>query len=127
MNWLLGVAISTTRRYRDGYRCAVTEHNIARGDRVLRVSETGDPAGKPLFYFHGTPGSRLDVAFAERLATDGGVRMVAFDRPGYGGSTPAAFSLSSVAYDAAAVADALGIDEFATLGQSGGGPFSLAA
>jgi len=67
------------------------------------------------------------MAFAHDLAASVGVRLVSFDRPGYGGSTVAPFSLSSVAYDTAVIADALGIEDFATLGHSGGGPFSLAA
>ena len=56
-----------------------------------------------------------------------GVRLVSFDRPGYGGSTPAPFGLASVAADAHAVADGLGVARFATLGLSGGGPGALAA
>jgi pimeloyl-ACP methyl ester carboxylesterase len=105
----------------------VIERDVRRGDRTLRVREAGAPSSSTVIYFHGTPGSRLDMAFADQLAADLGVKVVSFDRPGYGGSTPARFSLSSVALDAAAVADALGIGEFATLGQSGGGPFSLAS
>lgn len=105
----------------------MTEFDLRRGNRVLRVREAGDPDGSPVVYFHGTPGSRLDMAFADDLAAETWVRLVSFDRPGYGGSTPARFGLRSVAEDAAAVADKVGIDTFATLGQSGGGPFSLAA
>ena len=78
-------------------------------------------------YFHGTPSSRLDLCFGEQLAAECGVRLVSFDRPGYGGSTPAPFGLASIAADAHAVADELGIAGFATLGQSGGGPGALAA
>jgi len=77
-------------------------------------------------YFHGTPSSRLDLSFGEQLAAECGVRLVSFDRPGYGGSTPAPFGLASIAADAHAVADELGIAGFATLGQSGGGPGALA-
>jgi pimeloyl-ACP methyl ester carboxylesterase len=40
---------------------------------------------------------------------------------------PSPFSLASVGNDALAVAEALGIAGFATLGHSGGGPFALAA
>jgi len=105
----------------------MTETDLARGDRVLRVRDAGDPQGHPIVYFHGTPGSRLDIAFADGLAVEAGVRLVSFDRPGYGGSTPARFGLVSVADDVAAIADALGIDRVATLGLSGGGPFALAA
>gem|GEM_PF-3965023 len=103
------------------------EFDAVRGDRSLCVRDAGDPNGNPIVYFHATPGSRLDLAFADDIADKLGVRIVSFDRPGYGGSTPAAFGLVSVASDAAAIADELGIDRFATLGQSGGGPFSLAA
>ncbi len=67
------------------------------------------------------------MAFADELAAEQAVRIVSFDRPGYGGSPPVAFGLVSISHDVAAIADALGIDRFATLGQSGGGPFSLAA
>jgi len=105
----------------------VTETEVSVGDRVLRVRDAGDPQGHPIVFFHGTPGSRLDIAFADDLAAESGVRLVSFDRPGYGGSTPAPFGLVSVAEDVAALADELGIDGFATLGHSGGGPFALAA
>src|SRR5215217_1433172 len=102
----------------------MAESDISIDDRVLRVRDVGHPQGSTVLYFHGTPGSRLDLAFADDLASELGVRLVSFDRPGFGGSTPVEFGLVSVAEDAAAVADRLGIDRFATLGQSGGGPFS---
>lgn len=97
------------------------------GDRTLRVRDAGDPQGKPIVYFHATPGSRLDMAFADDIAANAGVRLISFDRPGYGASTPYQFGLVSIARDAEAVADKLGLGRFATFGQSGGGPFSLAA
>ena len=103
------------------------ELEIARGDRVLRVRDAGDPDGAVVIYFHGTPGSRLDLSFGEPVVAEQGVRLVTFDRPGYGGSTAAPFGLASVAADAHAVADALGVARFATLGMSGGGPGALAA
>jgi pimeloyl-ACP methyl ester carboxylesterase len=75
----------------------------------------------------GPPGSRLDLCFGEDIAAEHGVRLVSFDRPGYGGSTAAPFGLAAIGADAHAVADGLGVDRFATLGQSGGGPGALAA
>lgn len=105
----------------------MVETEVLRGDRILRVLDAGDPEGSPIVYFHATPGSRLDMSFARELGEELGVRLVSFDRPGYGGSTPSPFGLTAVARDAEAVADALGLTRFATLGQSGGGPFSLAA
>lgn len=103
------------------------EIDLRRAGRVLRVRDGGAPDGRVVMYFHGTPSSRLDLTFGEQWAREHGVRLVCFDRPGYGGSTPAPFSLHSVALDAQAVADQLGCDRFATLGQSGGGPFALAS
>jgi pimeloyl-ACP methyl ester carboxylesterase len=103
------------------------EMEIDRGERVVRVRDAGDPDGAVVMYFHGTPGSRLDLRFGEELAARRGVRLVSFDRPGYGGSTPAPFGLASTGGDAHAVADALDVARFATLGVSGGGPGALAA
>ena len=103
------------------------EMEIDRGGRVLRVRDAGDPEGAVVMYFHGTPSSRLDLCFGEDLAAERGVRLVSFDRPGYGGSTPAPFGLASIGADAHAIADELGVARFATFGQSGGGPGALAA
>jgi pimeloyl-ACP methyl ester carboxylesterase len=106
---------------------SMTETDLDVGDHRLRLRDAGDPYGSPVLYFHSTPGSRLDMAFADDAAAELGVRIVSFDRPGCGHSTAAHFGLASIARDAAAIADALSIDRFATLGQSGGGPFALAA
>lgn len=104
----------------------VRECEVDVGGHTLQVREAGDPDGKPLVYFHGTPSCRLEPAFADRPAAELGIRLVSFDRPGYGESPAVPFSLASIARDTALVADALGIERFATHGQSGGGPFSLA-
>ena len=92
---------------------------------TLRVRESGDPDGEPVLHFHGTPGCRLEMAWADQLLADAGVRWVAFDRPGYGGSPPTAFSVASVARMAVEVADQYGLERFRTSGWSGGGPFAL--
>ena len=103
------------------------EIEVDRGGRVLRARDAGDPGGPVVMYFHGTPGSRLDLSSGEQDAADSGVRLISFDRPGYGGSTPAPFGLASIAADAHAIADELGVAQFAVLGLSGGGPYALAA
>lgn len=103
------------------------EVEVDRGGRVLRVRDAGDPGGAVVMYFHGTPSSRLDLCFGEELAAGRGIRLVSFDRAGFGGSTPAPFGLAAIAADAHAVADELGVARFATLGLSGGGPGALAA
>jgi pimeloyl-ACP methyl ester carboxylesterase len=83
----------------------------------------GDASGRPIVFLHGTPGSRL---FAPQ-ASPSGIRLVTFDRPGYGRSTPLAVpSLSAVAEIVARIADDLGLERFAVAGFSGGGPYALA-
>ncbi|WP_127783718.1 alpha/beta hydrolase [Rhodococcus sp. X156] len=103
------------------------ELEVQLGRRTVLVRDTGPSGASPIVYFHGTPGSRLDLRFGDAVAASLGVRVVSFDRPGYGRSSPAPYSLTSIAHDVAAVADAVGLDRFATLGWSGGGPFALAA
>jgi len=69
----------------------------------------------------------LEMAWADDIVVAAGVRLIAFDRPGYGGSTQASFTLASVARMAVELADQFGLDRFRTSGLSGGGPFALAA
>lgn len=55
------------------------------------------------------------------------MRLISFDRPGYGGSERLpGRRVADVAADVAAIADAMGLDTFAVVGRSGGGPHSLA-
>ena len=99
----------------------------ATDGRALGVAQWGDLDGTPIFSLHGTPGSRLgrppDEAALGRL----GARVITYDRPGYGASErdPGRQVVDCVA-DVAAIADALGIGQFAVTGASGGGPHSLA-
>jgi len=86
----------------------------------------GDPGGVPVIYFHGTPSSRLLAASGDEAAVRQGVRLIAANRPGYGAAPDAPSGLSSVAQDTLALADALGLNRFAVLGVSGGGPYALA-
>jgi pimeloyl-ACP methyl ester carboxylesterase len=62
-----------------------------------------------------------------RDAAERGIRLIAYDRPGYGGSDRrAGRTVADVAADIDAVADALGLERFGTWGASGGGPHALA-
>ena len=91
--------------------------------RSLELHEGGDPDGFPIVVHHGTPSSGL---LYERWATEG-VRLVGFDRAGYGGSTRNhGRDIAAVVADVEALADALGLERFATWGISGGGPHALA-
>ena len=72
---------------------AAREQDLQIEGITLRVRESGDLSGQPVLHFHGTPGCRLEMAWADHLLADAGVRWIAFDRPGYGGSTSTAFSV----------------------------------
>ena len=100
----------------DGERGRDTDITATDG-RTLRVRSTGPDDAPVIVYCHGTPDSRLTIDICARLTTSSPVRLVALDRPGYGGSTPAPFGLASVAVDTATVLDALGIERFAVLGR----------
>lgn len=101
---------------------------VLPGGRRLGFAEFGVPKGKPLFWFHGTPGARRQIPPAARLAAQHlGVRLIGIDRPGVGDSTPHRYrSLLAWAHDLGVAADHLGIDRFALIGLSGGGPYLLA-
>src|SRR5205807_9443897 len=95
--------------------------------RELAWLESGKPRGTPVFMFHGTPGSRLQVSFDEKAISASGVRFIAPDRPGYGHSSfHPGRTLADWASDVAALADHLKIERFAVAGVSGGGPHAAA-
>ena len=104
------------------------EHQVAVEDgRVLQVLERGDPNGRPVLVHNGSPNSRLMYEPDVRLAEGQGVRMISYDRPGYGGSTPQpGRTVADCAQDVRAVAAGLGIERLAVWGISGGGPHALA-
>jgi pimeloyl-ACP methyl ester carboxylesterase len=102
------------------------EFDWTEGGIILRVRDAGAPDGFPIIHFHGTPGGRLEQAWADDVVAAEGVRLITFDRPGYGGSTEVPFSLRSVADLALALADHLELGRICTMGLSGGGPFALA-
>jgi pimeloyl-ACP methyl ester carboxylesterase len=104
------------------------EHTVTTADgRELRVQEAGDPGGTAVIVHNGTPMSRLLFRPCIEDAEARGIRLIGYDRPGYGGSTPQpGRSVADAAADVAAIADALGIDRLTTWGISGGGPHALA-
>jgi pimeloyl-ACP methyl ester carboxylesterase len=100
---------------------------ITNEGRVLAVEEWGVPDGTPVFYAHGTPMSRLARYPDGRLFDDLGVRLITYDRPGFGASdTHPGRRVVDAAGDIAAIADACGVDRFPLFGVSGGGPHALA-
>lgn len=96
--------------------------------RKLAYADYGDPGGKPLLYFHGWPSSRYQAAFLDEEASQRGLRILAPDRPGVGGSDRCpGRSFGDWPKDVAAFADRLGLDRFRVIGVSGGGPYALSA
>jgi pimeloyl-ACP methyl ester carboxylesterase len=110
-------------RVRRSSRVATTHTLRSADSRTLEVHEIGDPSGFPVLMHHGTPASGLPY---EPWATPG-VRLLAYDRAGYGGSTRLpGRDIAAVAGDIEWIADALELERFATWGISGGGPHALA-
>jgi pimeloyl-ACP methyl ester carboxylesterase len=104
-----------------------TRIHVLRDGRDLAYLEFGDPGGFPVFYCHGTPGSRLEGAFPDRAAKAHGFRIIAVDRPGFGRSTfQPDRTFRDWPADVASLADALGVGEFGITGHSGGGPHLFA-
>ncbi|GLX24890.1 alpha/beta fold hydrolase [Streptomyces lavendulae] len=100
---------------------------ILDNGRTLAVEEWGEAGGTPVVYLHGSPMSRLARHPDDSLFRELGVRLITYDRPGFGCSTPhEGRRVADAAADVAAVADALGLDRFAVFGVSGGGPHALA-
>jgi len=96
--------------------------------RRLSWHEFGDPGGSPVIYTAGTPVSGLGGGSYDEAARAAGLRWISPDKPGYGGSDyQPKRSLTSWGDDLAALAGHLGLDRFALAGESGGGPFTLAA
>jgi pimeloyl-ACP methyl ester carboxylesterase len=114
---------------------------VGRVDPPIELSETrlsdgrrmcwaafGDPEGIPLFWFHGTPGGRLQIPPATaREAAQLGLKIVCVARPGVGRSSDHRYdSFRESADDIAQVADDIGARRFGVVALSGGGPYALA-
>lgn len=106
-----------------------TQAQVQAGDgRVLAYAQLGDPDGTPVFMLHGTPGCRLSGRHPDPgKVRAAGLRLISYDRPGYGRSTRRhGRSVVDCVTDIAAIADELGLARFAVTGGSGGGPHALA-
>src|SRR5947209_3986148 len=105
----------------------VVRHRIETDDRALTVYEAGAPDGPVILFHNGTPATGAPF---ERWVDDvqaRGARLISYDRPGYGDSTPdPGRTVGDAAADCAAIMDALAVDRFVTWGISGGGPHALA-
>ncbi len=101
---------------------------VRRGDgSVIAVEVVGEPAAAPVLFCHGLADSRLSARLFAPVAGELGLRIVAPDRPGTGGTDPRRLGrLVDWVQDAALVLDATAAGPAALLGVSGGGPFAAA-
>jgi len=97
-----------------------------RDGRRLAYLDTPSADGLPLLFLHGLPSCRL-MRPDEALSSEMGVRLISFDRPGFGQSDPKpGRSLTDTADDIMALIDHLGLDKVYLAAPSGGGPPALA-
>lgn len=101
---------------------------IPEDGRTLAVDVIGPADGRPVFLMHGTPGSRLGPYPRPAVLHRMNVRLISYDRPGFGHSTrDPDRTVADAAWDVRAIARFLEIPAFAVLGRSGGGPHAMAA
>ncbi|MDQ0648037.1 pimeloyl-ACP methyl ester carboxylesterase [Microbacterium natoriense] len=95
--------------------------------REITWCEFGDPRGVPVLAAHGSPGSRYQLLPLDEAARAAGVRLIAPDRPGFGGTSPnPPNGFHTWDADAVALLDALGLKAVTVLGFSGGAGYALA-
>ena len=105
----------------------MARHVEARDGRALEVFVDGAEDGPLVIMHHGTPSSGMLYPPRVVDAARRGLRLVGWSRPGYGASDRlAGRSVADCAADVEAIADALGVERFYTIGGSGGGPHVLA-
>ena len=101
---------------------------VRRGDgTVIAVEIVGEPDAAPVLFCHGLADSRLSAHWFTRAANDLGLRLVAPDRPGMGGTEPRQLNqLADWVEDAELVLDALRVESADVFGVSAGGPYAAA-
>ncbi|KND40293.1 MULTISPECIES: alpha/beta fold hydrolase [Streptomyces] len=97
------------------------------GGRTIAYETWGDPDAHPVFLLHGTPGSRLGPRLRTFDLHKLGVRLIAYDRPGYGGSDRhGGRTVVDAAHDVSVIAEDLDLKKYSVVGRSGGAPHALA-
>ena len=103
-----------------------TQFTRTRGGSAVCFADFGPPEGYPVLFMHQSPGCRLSMRFPDQVAALGG-RLISYDRPGCGQSPRRpGRSIVDCVPDVEAVVDALGLEELAVVGYSGGAPHALA-
>ncbi|GKS60294.1 alpha/beta hydrolase [Nitrospira sp.] len=104
----------------------MTETMRLSDGRALTYDIFGDPEGTPVIFSHGFSDSHLIRHPDDSLTASLGVRWIAADQPGVGGSTPMkGRKMVDWGPDMEQLADHLGLEAFNVAGHSGGGPHAL--
>ncbi len=97
-----------------------------RDGRNLAWASYGDPSGRPVFYLHGAPATRL-LHPSGAVSAEHGVRLITASRPGYGRSDfQPDRRVLGWPEDLLQLADHIGAERFAVAGASAGGPYAAA-
>ena len=95
--------------------------------RRIAYDDIGPRDGFPVLLLHGTPGSRRGPRPRGIVLHRLGIRLITYDRPGYGDSDRfEGRNVADAAQDALAIVTELEIESFGIVGRSGGGPHALA-
>ena len=96
--------------------------------RIVRTWDTAPHSdGLAIVWHHGTPQTGAVLPPVLDAAAARGIRVVSAARAGYAGTTVLeGRTVADAAADVVAVADVLGLQRYATVGASGGGPHALA-
>lgn len=95
--------------------------------RILTWLEFGDPEGRPVLFFHGGGSMALEAGVFQREAVAYGIRLIATNRPGAGGSSlKPGRPVVAYADDVRELLDHLHVATCACFGNSNGGAMTLA-
>jgi pimeloyl-ACP methyl ester carboxylesterase len=97
--------------------------------RCLHYAEYGNPTGNVVLYFHGTPGSHLEVGLVDEELEESNIRLISINRPGMGRSTyQSCRKITGWPCDISALLCSLGLSHspFGIIALSGGAPYGLA-
>lgn len=98
------------------------------GSRTVGWTTYGNPQGKPVVYYHGAGGSRLEAGFWHADAVAAGLRVISIDRPGSGRTDPLPNrTLLRSVIDLEPVLDAEEVERAAVSGLSAGAMYAWAA
>jgi pimeloyl-ACP methyl ester carboxylesterase len=129
MRYAIQSHTQTARSKRESSMSKINQQLRLPGGRLLGYDEYGAPDGTPIFYFHGTPSSRLEWPLfgSDVVAHKLNIRVIVPDRPGLGRSQfQPGRRIGDWPADVIALADHLKLARFAVLGYSGGGPYAAA-